>query len=482
MPTTGLYFRLAALVSVVFILAACPLFLDDSSSSGDNNPVGSLRIDAGGLPGVSLRGGGAVRLSSSGETIEIPTDALAGGPAENALENIHPGTYTVTVYPVRGEHEIVDTIFDPVSAPAEVVIAAGERRDLTLEFAPRPGTGSLWVSSGADKRLVQYAASELTGSGEPVAALDFDLSSAPMNQDLVFRSDGAIWLVRYTAPGELNVFHPAQWAGLGTGHGLPDPATTFVNADGLLSGSTSIAIDGDDTVFVAQYNEGGLIRFDGLAATEPDPTNPVVVNLSPDGIFDTSGDIFLFNSARFDPEGNLWIGTWVVDLTENTQALLRFSRGDLYQNGNHTIAPSLAGDFDAPLTVEFDAAGRLWVTVYGPGDYTGDPEGRLLRFDDPNGLTDGFTANDADLVLEVLAASGDPIVPVGIAFDNSGYLWTYDYDHADGGSGRMVRIDVTSVPEGATTVTATAVVTGTPPAEADDWGTFLAFNPPPPGQ
>ena len=384
MHATGFHFRSAALISVVVILAVCPLFLDDSSS-GSNNPIG----------------------------------------------------------------------------PA----------------------GSLWVSSSADMRLVRYDVSELTGSDAPAAALDFDMSSGPMNQDLVFRSDGSMWLVRYTNPGELNVFHPAQWAGLGPSDDLPEPALTVVNADGLLSGSTSIAIDDDDNVFVTQYNDGDLIRFDGLAATEPDPTNPVVVEISPDGIFDTPDDIFFFNYARFDPAGNLWIGTFNgEEYPDNTRTLLRFGRDDLYQSGDHTIEPSLTGDFDMPLSVEFDAFGRMWVTVNGSVDDEDPPEARLLRFDDPNGLSDGFTAADADLALEVLAGPEDPVVPIGIAFDNSGYLWTYDFDYSFGDSGRMVRIDITSVPDGATSVTAASVFTGTPPSDADGWsGTFLAFNPPPPG-
>ncbi len=482
MHATGFHFRLVALISVVVTLAACPLFLDDSSS-GSNNPIGpagSLEISVSGLPEDSLRPGIAVRLSSSGETVEISSSDLTGGLSDSVRAGIAPGTYTVTVFPVRNAHEIVDTVYDPVNVPAEVIIIDEEQQELTLEFAPRPGTGSLWVSSAAESRLVRYDASELTGSGAPAATFNFSHGSP---NDLVFRSDGSMWLVHYIAPGELNIFHPAQWEGLNADDDLPDPALTVLDA--ALGGSTSIAIDDDDNVFVTQYNWGDLIRFDGLAATEPDPTNPVVVEISPDGIFDTPDDIFFFNSARFDPAGNLWIGTFNGKefYPDDTRTLLRFTPGDLYLTGTHPIEPSLTGDFDKPLSVEFDADGRMWVTVNGTVDDEEPPKARLLRFDDPNGLSDGFTAADADLALEVLAAPGDPIVPVSIAFDNSGYLWTYDYDHSVGGSGRMVRIDVASVPDGATSVTAASVFTGTPPSDAGGWwGTFLAFNPPPPEQ
>lgn len=445
--------------------------------SGPAAPQASLRVSATGIPTGALRDTVAVRIASEGTIVDV----MASDVRDALLENLTPGSYSVTVFPVRTAHEIVDTVLNPVSPPAQVELTEGGVAEIDLTFAARPGSGALWVSSGASLRLVQYPASEISSSGTPTAALDADLSGGtePMNQDLAVLPDGSMWLARYTGSGALNAFHPDQWADLEADAPLPSPALTVTNGNGALSQSTSLTVNADGSLFVVQYTPATIVRLDGLTATELDPEAGATLEVSPDAIFETPSDAGVFHSARFDPDGNLWVGTWIGSFDTSTRALLRFSREDLTQSGAHTIAPDLSGDLDVPFVVAFDADGRLWVAVHGPGDYQGAPDGRLLRFDEPDTLSDGFTASDADLSLEVYAAPGDRVLPVGLAFDNSGFLWTADYDSSDAGSGRMVRIDVSAIPAGATSVTAAAVFTGTPASAAGDWGTYLAFNPPP---
>jgi hypothetical protein len=461
--------RVATVALAAVAITACNWFGDESPGEvppDEARPTAVLRVSAVGLPDSVLRDSVALRVTSADHVIEISTQDIQDMP----MYELTPGIYTVAVSPVRTDHEIVDTVLDPVSPPSQVELTAGEETELVLSFATRPGSGALWISSAASKRLVRYAASELSGTGTPDASLDFDLSepSELLNQDLVVLPDGAIWLARYTGAGALHGFHPTQWVGLDRDDPLPSPGATVVDPDGVLSGSTSLDVDTDGSLFVVQYTGGGIVRLDGVTAGD----------LTPDAVFETPSDTSVFHSARLGPTGDLWVGSWIGSFDASTRALLRFRRTDLAQDGSHTVSPDLSGNLDVPFVVEFDPDGRLWVAVYGPDDYQGAPDGRLLRFDNPDSLTDGFTAADADLSLEVYAAPGDRVLPVGIAFDNSGFLWTADYDFSDGGTGRMVRINGASVPPGATSVTATAVFTGTPPSSAGDWGTYLAFNPP----
>jgi hypothetical protein len=96
---------------------ACNWFGDESPGEvppDEARPTAVLRVSAVGLPDSVLRDSVALRVTSADHVIEISTQDIQDMPRYE----LTPGIYTVAVSPVRTDHEIVDTVLDPVSPQA----------------------------------------------------------------------------------------------------------------------------------------------------------------------------------------------------------------------------------------------------------------------------------------------------------------------------------------------------------------------------
>jgi sugar lactone lactonase YvrE len=163
---------------------------------------------------------------------------------------------------------------------------------------------------------------------------------------------------------------------------------------------TGIAFDPAGNLWVANYKGNSLLMYshDRLGQGGPVRANRSIVG--------AATKLRGPNRLAFDTAGNLW----VVDYDSNTIAA--FAAADLAKGGE--VPPRVAitaSGIDQPTGLAFDAAGNLWVTNQGNGS--------VIEFA-ARDLTKTVAPGP---VVTLTMTKGKGAVPEAIAFDAAGELW-----------------------------------------------------------
>ena len=275
----------------------------------------------------------------------------------------------------------------------------------------------LWTGSAGSSAILRLAPGQLVLSGdlEPASTLTTPSTLLSTLFGIAFDSGGTLWVssADYSA---LLAFSPASLARRGT-----VPATTVIAQHrGSLNAPTGLAFDRVQRLWVANHENGTLVRYDPeQLAVSGAPAPAVVVS----GLGHPT-------ALAFDASGSLWV-------TDNLAATVSGYRPEqLTASGSPApavVLSAVAGSLLQPAGLAFDASGNLWIANIG---------GATLVAFTPAQLATTGSPVPAVVLRTRSSAVG---VPLGLAFDGGGGLWV---SGAPGNLVRFARNDlVTGEPE-----------------------------------
>ena len=258
---------------------------------------------------------------------------------------------------------------------------------------PVPAPASdLWTASGVPPTIIRLTASQLAESGELAPASAAFTADAELTEPggIAFDTSGMFWIASHT-DSVLVAFRPSEIPGSGSVHA----AVVIRSAAGSLSGPLGLAFDRARGLWVANTENGTLVRYDAGALTTSGSPEPMV-RLT--GLGHPTG-------LAFDAGGSLWVSD------EQARTVARYTAQELAASGSPAPAVILSGDFalTSPRGIAFDARGNLWVANGS----------RIVSFTPAQLAVTG--APDPDVVITPIAESLR--VPEGLAFDADGSLW-----------------------------------------------------------
>jgi sugar lactone lactonase YvrE len=335
-----------------------------------------------------------------------------------------------------------------------------------------PSTGKLFVSDSLNSRIFRFAsaASAVTGSSAEAAFGQVDLFSNDTNQggptatlqtlnipgEIAFDSSGRLWVadsLNNRVLGYLIASLTANNVSADYVFGQPnftatsppgpsDPATASA-----MSGPTSVWVDGDDNLWVADSGHHRILRFDDVSSkANGAPANLVLGQAdfaaktsgttnttlsSPGGIcVDEAGRLWVADSSnnrvlRFDNAANL---------SNGAPATRVLGQSDFVSSGIQTSATRM----NLPAAVFADAEGTLWVADAG--------NRRVLGFRNASSKGNGDPANfvlgQTNFTNITVAASSTGMANAGqISAGVNGTIWVVDK-----GNSRVLRYSKIKTP------------------------------------
>ena len=216
--------------------------------------------------------------------------------------------------------------------------------------------------------------------------------------------------------------------------GQPDfTSNTPATAADRMNAPVGIAIDPTSgKLFVADYTNNRVLRFASGTALATGAAAEGVLgqpNFTSSAPASTASGMHLPAGVAVDSAGTLWVADF------NNSRVLRFDAaagkpngaaadGVLGQPDFTSITPATtASTMNQPRSVAVDSAGTLWVS---------EQSNRVLRFDSAAGKANGANADGVlgqpDFTSSATAATGSGMnLPTGIAVDSAGTLWVADY-------------------------------------------------------
>src|SRR5437867_5210956 len=289
-------------------------------------------------------------------------------------------------------------------------VVAGCGSDQTMSSLP-PDPEGLWTASASPSAIVRLAPEQLSGTGDRVPATTLTTPSARIQTlfGVAFDPNGELWITS-ADDNLLLAFGP----GALTSSGFKAATTVIGPNAGSLTTPTGLAFDPAHRLWVANHDNGTLVRFDGAQLAVGGAPVPAVM---------LSG-LGHPTSLAFDADGSLWVSDNVA------QTIAKYRATDLTVSGSPAPAVVLTENNNAsplPLGLAFGADGNLWVAnlqarsvvAFSPAQLavTGAPTPQVV-----------LSSTDGSLAL-----------PVGLAFDAEGSLWVV------GGAGSLTKFARTSL-------------------------------------
>jgi sugar lactone lactonase YvrE len=383
---------LVTLIAAV-VAAGATLGAVGCGSSGSTAPqTGSLTVTIAAPTGVTP----SVTVSGPGGY----TKALS---ATTTLTGLAVGSYAVTAAPVTTAAPIVGNVNTATVVGSPATVTAGATgTTVTATYAPRPGSGGLWIANNGAQTVVQYTAGQLgsTTSAPPATAVGTGTTG---NRGVAFDASGNLWV---TLSGNNAVVE--YTAGQLSASGTPTPAVTLSATAGSLSGPRALAFDASGNLWVANSSGPTLVAFTvSQLASSGSPTPAVTLSAS-------SGSLNMPVGLAFDASGNLWVAN------DGNASVVEFTVSQLASSGSPTPAVTLsatAGSLDGPFGLAFDASGNLWVASVGDNTVAEFAPSQLAATGSP---TPAVTLS---------ATAGSLNEPGGVAFDASGDLWVVNFNN-----------------------------------------------------
>ena len=421
----GLVGGVAIVVGAVLTAAGC------SSSGGSTGPkTGSLAVTittpTGVTPAITVSGPGGYNKALSATT---------------TLTGLTAGSYTVTAAAATDGNAIVTTVDTATISGSPATVTANSTATTSVTYAPRPGSGGMWIANFAVNSVVQYTAAQLsaTTAAPPATALGTSANGVGVAVDAA----GNLWVARH----DNQVVAEYSVSQLGSSQAV-------AAADSLLSDGTSLtdpsglAFDAQGNLWVADQGDSSIQEFTpAQLAAGGSPTPAVIISASAGSLQQPFG-------LAFDKNGNLWVS----NATGNT--LVEFTSSQLATSGSPTPAVTLTAASNSivgPLLIAFNATGNLWV----PNSFTG--YNTIVEFAASQLVASGSPTPAVTLT----EGAGIMRNPSGLAFDASGDLWV-----ANGG-GSVVEFTASQL---ATSGSPTPAIVVSGSSLGFPWG--LAFDPP----
>ena len=267
----------------------------------------------------------------------------------------------------------------------------------------------LWTMSGSLSAILRLTPSQLQASDTVIPATSIMTNSAALGgfNSIAFDAAGTMWVTSQQA-SLLLAFRQSTLATSGA-HAA---STVIASAEGSLDAPSALAFDASHNLWVANTNNGTLVRYDSAQlATSGSPAPKVILS----GVGHPTG-------LAFDAAGGLWFSQG------DAHRVAKYSAAQLETSGfklPDVVLTSDGPDIGNPIGLAFDAAGNLWIANSGQSNVAA-----LLA----NHLTTTGLVN-ADIVIS--PNSTLPSLPLGLAFDDHQNLWVVyaegvvnRYDHA----------------------------------------------------
>jgi sugar lactone lactonase YvrE len=278
--------------------------------------------------------------------------------------------------------------------------------------SPTPSSvEGLWTSSGSNPAILRLAPSQLLATGPITPATAITSSSAALFDlnGIAFDANGTLW-VTSESDSMLVAFAPASLSRPGSNAA----AVVIATNNSSLSAPIALAFDRKHRLWVANSENGTLVRFDPAQLTvsgSPVPAVTIAGLGRPAGIaFDAAGSLWMSDSRRFK--------------------LASFSEAQLDTSGflvPRVVISALAGSMATPSGIAFDADGNLWVGNIG--------NQTVVAF------TPAQLAATGTITPHVILSgnAGSLSIPTGLAFDSEGSLWVM------GGTGALEKFPKASL-------------------------------------
>lgn len=261
--------------------------------------------------------------------------------------------------------------------------------------APNPSfEDGLWTASGINNpAIVHLDPSQLLAGGDhtPVTAITTPSAKLLNLSAIAFDTDGTMWIASQD-DSVLVAFAPAALASSGT----KTATTRITSIGGSLSTPTGIAFDSQHRLWVANFENGTIVRFDRAQLAAGGAVVPAV----------TISGLGHPNSLAFDEAGSLWIS--------KPNKVFSFSTAQLDSSGflaPHVVISTLGTSLADPAGLAFDTDGNLWV---------GNAGNQTIVSFSPAHLA--ITGSPAPRVV-ISSNAGSLTTPFGLAFDSDGSLW-----------------------------------------------------------
>ena len=269
--------------------------------------------------------------------------------------------------------------------------------------APRPPQtpAGLWIASTSSRAMLRLAPAQLVGDGYVSPASVVTPSGMPLHSlvGAAFDTAGRLWV---TDQGD-SLLLGLSPVGLDA-PASPAVATIITATARSLSAPVGLAFDARNRLWVANFGNGTLVRFDPaqLAATGAPAPAVVIAGLDRP------------TALAFDAAGSLWVSDM------KAQTIVAYGAEQLEASG--TPAPrvriAVSGDtLASPTGLAFDARGDLWVANLGNGTVVGFGAAQLGA--------SGVRAPQVTLATHHAESAGEP---AGLAFDDEGSLWVVELD------------------------------------------------------
>jgi sugar lactone lactonase YvrE len=290
------------------------------------------------------------------------------------------------------------TVARQATFAAAFTIALGCGYDSNGPYSPPPPTSAvegLWTSSGAGPAIHRLTPSQLLASASVLSATTITSPSATLSDlnGMAFDSNGTLWVTSQD-DSMLVAFLPSSLAASGS-----TPASVVIaNNNGSLSGPTGLAFDRHHRLWVANPENGTVVRFDPAQITSSGSPVPAV----------TISGLGRPTSLAFDAAGSLWVS----DIRRVKVA--SFSEAQLDTSGilvPRVVISAVAASLSTPTGIAFDAQGNLWVANIGNQTVVGFSPAQLA-------------ASGSPAPHVVLSSDGASLnLASGLAFDSQGSLW-----------------------------------------------------------
>ncbi len=379
---------------------------------------------------------------------------------DQTLQNLVPGTYSVTAEPIRQAGATIDTIFDGTSAV--VTVNANASVVASLDFIPRPGTGLLWVGSEASATgfgFKAFASSALARSGNPAPSLQLaqTFSEISPQRFVGLTMDAArVWTTASSFFGDQVNSAVAAFSIAQAGAPVVRPSALVRGTNNSLSNLRGLVFDRSGNLWVISVDNRTLMKFIPDQLQSGTPTPAVTLDLSALGTALFVGPTQV--AMTFDTQDNLWIGS--------NARIIKLTREQLNTSGvinSNDVSVRFFNNGRQVLALAFDAGGNLWsassrglvklsatqLAQAGPDEST-NPD------------------NDVILALDQIIRGSSATVPFSVAFDNAGNLW------AGTDTGTLIRLTPDQLAVSAIITPGVVIQTG-----VNARVTALTFNPAP---
>jgi sugar lactone lactonase YvrE len=266
----------------------------------------------------------------------------------------------------------------------------------------------LWTLSGILPGIFRLTSSQLQASDTVTPATSITSSSAALDgfNSIAFDAAGTLWMTSQT-DSTLLAFSRSTLATSGE----RVASTVIASAHGSLDAPSALAFDATGGLWVANTNNGTLVRYDSAQlATGGTPTPKVILS----GVGHPTG-------LAFDAAGGLWFSDGAA------HRISKYGAAQLETSGfklPEVVLTSNGPDISNPVGLAFDAAGNLWIANSGLLNVVALQANHLA--------TTAFV--HADIVISPGSFSS---LPLGLAFDEHQNLWVVyaegvvtEYDHA----------------------------------------------------